>query len=72
MDITKDMLPGASTPGASQTPLISFSSIYDLDIGLIRLIGREYLDESIFDVKFFNRPMISIIKDSYYEQSSIH
>lgn len=66
MDITKDMLLGASTPGASQTPLISFSSIYDLDIGLIRLIGKEYLDESIFDVKFFNRPMISIIKDSYY------
>lgn len=67
MDIRKEMISGVpATPGSSNTPLISFNSIYDLDIGLITLIGKEYLDESLFDRKFFERPLMSIINDSYH------
>ena len=62
----ENMLSGVSTPGASQTPLFSFNTIYDLDIGLIRLVGEEYLDERLFDRAFFARPFMSIICDSYH------
>ena len=69
MDFMNEMLTGVATPGASQTPLISFNSIYDLDIGLIKLIQNEYLDESIFDKNFFNRPLLSMIYDSYHREN---
>lgn len=46
-------------------PLISFHSIVDIDVGLIRLIQNEYLNPSVFDISFFNRSLLEIIKDLY-------
>ena len=46
-------------------PLISFDTIFDLDIGLIQLIYSEFLDPKIFHIDFFQRNLIDIIKDIY-------
>ena len=49
-------------------PLISFLSIFDFDIGLIKLIYDSYLDTKVFDKSFFERPLIDIIKDLYFRK----
>lgn len=47
------------------SPLISFYTIVDTDIGLIRLIKNEYLNQSVFDINFFKRNILDIIYDLY-------
>lgn len=47
------------------SPLIHFNSLVDSDYGLIELIKEEYLDPTIFDINFFNKPKIEIIKSLY-------
>ena len=64
MNSNIDIINGAS----KMAPLISFYTIVDIDVGLIRLIKREYLNPSVFDVEFFRRPLISIIHDLYYRK----
>ena len=54
--------------GNKSTPLISFNSIVDTDIGLVRLIYNEYLNPNVFDIKFFQRDFIDIIKDLYFRK----
>lgn len=49
-------------------PLISFFSIFDFDIGLVKLIYDSYLDIKVFDKSFFERPLINIIKDLYFRK----
>lgn len=46
-------------------PLFSFNSIYDIDIGLVNLIRKKYLDERVFDPLFFKQPKLKIISDMY-------
>lgn len=47
------------------SPLISFYSIVDTDIGLIRMIKDQYLNQSVFDIDFFKRNILNIIYDLY-------
>lgn len=49
----------------TMAPLISFHTLVDSDVGLIRLIQKEYLDPSVFDVSFFDRPLDDIVMDLY-------
>lgn len=49
-------------------PLISFDTIVDTDFGLINLIGKEYLDESVFNVDFFKKNVKQIIKEIYLRE----
>ena len=49
-------------------PLISFDTIFDLDIGLIQLIYSEFLDPKIFNIEFFQRDLIDIIRDIYHRR----
>lgn len=64
MDITSNKISGAG----KMAPLISFNTIFDLDIGLVNLIRDEYLDKSIFNEDFFNRSKIDIISDIYFRK----
>lgn len=65
MNPIKNVISGI--PGR-MAPLISFYTIFDLDIGLIQLIFDEYLDPNIFDIKFFQRSLKDIIRDIYYRK----
>lgn len=47
------------------SPLIHFDCLIDSDYGLIELIKQEYLDPSIFDIEFFKKSKIEIIKALY-------
>lgn len=64
MNSNIDIINGAN----KMAPLISFYTIVDIDVGLIRLIKREYLNPSAFDIEFFKRPLINIIHDLYYRK----
>ena len=57
---------GGVTPDFNQTPLISFNAICDTDIGLIRLINKEYLDKTVFDEEKCGLDNIELIKLLYY------
>lgn len=50
------------------TPLFSFHTIFDVDAGLAQLIYCEYLDPSIFNPLFFEKPFYEIISDLYYRK----
>ena len=59
------MVSGANS--VTMAPLISVSTIFDLDYGLIRLIEKEYMDTRVFDPNYFERnDKLDIIKDLYY------
>lgn len=59
-------MPDLKFSGASNlAPLISFDTIFDLDIGLIQVIYSEFLDPDIFNIDFFKRDLIDIIQDLY-------
>lgn len=49
----------------NHAPLFSFHSIFDIDIGLVYLIKDKYLSEKVFDVSFFSKPKLDIIKAMY-------
>lgn len=49
------IISGVSTPDFKQSPLISFNALYDLDIGVINLVRKEYLDERVFDKEIFKQ-----------------
>lgn len=65
MNPSKLVISGADNKMA---PLISFHTIFDIDVGLIQLIFDEYLDPKVFNKKFFYRPLIDIIRDLYYRK----
>lgn len=48
-----------------QTPVFSFYSLFDLDIGLMNLIEKEYLNKKVFDAEFFKLPNLKKIKILY-------
>lgn len=50
------------------TPLISFNTLVDTDVGLVQLIKNEYLNQTIFDKSFFDQPFLQIISDLYYRK----
>ena len=55
------------TPNFNQKVLISVNSLIDIDIGLLLLIQKEYLDPSVFDVSYFKKStIIDFIKTTYY------
>jgi hypothetical protein len=58
------MLDGVGKP----TPLFSFDSIIDTDIGLMNLVMKDYLDPKIFDIDFFKKPLAERIHDIYYRE----
>lgn len=47
------------------SPLFDFNTIVDTDVGLVRLISLEYLDPSIFDINYFEKPFFNILNDIY-------
>lgn len=51
-------------------PLISFYTIFDLDVGLIQLVFDQYLEKSVFDETKFLRPVKDIIEDLYYRKDN--
>jgi hypothetical protein len=46
-------------------PLVSFNALIDTDVGLIKLIYKEYLNPTTFDVSFFRQDIKSIILQLY-------
>ena len=62
------MMNKSLTGGANSklAPLISFDTIVDTDVGLINLIRYFYLDPTVFDENWFNRPMVKVIADLHY------
>ena len=50
-----------------QTPVFSFYSLFDLDIGLMNLIEKEYLNKKVFDAEFFKLPNLKKIRGSNYK-----
>lgn len=55
---------------SKMVPLISFHTIVDIDVGLIRLINTEYLNKEVFEESFFKRRLWDIIKDLYHRKES--
>lgn len=55
-----------SGPNRKMAPLISFNTIFDIDVGLIQLIYDEYLEPKVFNVDTFNKSLKDIIKLLYY------
>ena len=65
MNPSKLIMGGADNKMA---PLISFHTIFDIDVGLVQLIFDEYLEPKVFNKDFFHRPLIDIIRDLYYRK----
>lgn len=65
INIESNLLSGVSTPDTKQFPLISFNCIYDIDIGIMNLIQESYLDTTVFNKDFFNKPFLHRIYDIY-------
>ena len=56
----------ASRANGKMAPLISFNTIFDIDVGLIQLIYDEYLDPKVFNIDIFNKSLKDIIKLLYF------
>ena len=46
-------------------PLFSFYSIFDIDIGLVNVIKKRYLNPKVFNTEFFDQPRLKIISEMY-------
>ena len=64
---TKNILGGV---GTKSTPLISFNTIVDTDVGLTRLILEQYLNPEVFDPRYFQRDFVEIIGELYRRKES--
>ena len=42
-----------TTNNKTYTPLFEFSTLFDIDVGIMSLIGAKYLDSSIFNIDWF-------------------
>lgn len=62
----KIILPGQGDTLNVMSPLIPFNLIIDTDFGLLCLIKQRYLDESVFDEKFFkNKSVRNLVSEIY-------
>lgn len=64
MNVTENVVGGVG----KMTPLISFNTLYDMDVGLMRLVYFEYLSPQVFKEEFFTKPIVESISALYYRK----
>lgn len=63
----RTILPGQGDTLNVMSPLIPFNMVVDTDFGLLCIVMKKYLDDSVFDVNFFKGQTIkSLVKKLYF------